>query len=611
MQEEINKKLDEMAAAGFFDKFFLPSVINVLWFDGVKNDGTPCQAPLQAAIDTAEAGNIVVFPRGTYSFDSLKLKSNVRYDFNGSTLEFTAAVGLHAEGELLGTQTMPNGYAAGSTTLTFGTSAYVTPGCLLHVVNKSELAVSSRPDYYKGFTCLVESVNNTSAVVSAGVPYAIGSVGIQCEVYAPAENIIVENVGGLVCTGSITSRTFGMQFQQCKNVIVRACSGTVTLGAYANLWQCCQCEVSGMRVSMQMGSATTSYMVEIQECTNTRVENCIASSQWSCLSTTGETTVIGTSIFQCDFTALGETHSCGDHDNTLDTVLDTCKLDGMKISCNARAVNCDVYPFNNNLLIQIAPCDTYDYSDCILENCRFHGTATNSIPFSYIAVTTVSTTEVAEFYMNSVTLKNCQCLGFPRMYVGAQTVTHLRNLNIDSCKGIYYYGANDTFQTYPVEHLRIENWEMPDNAPIFLNLIKVNTATLRNIVLKPVITYGIRVNPGVSAVIDGVSYESGDYSVTGKRCTIENLGNLTLANVDMSNLEAAQTTPLMINLNFANSNTVLNSCKCTLTQPAIASCVLNGEYVDLTGTRNQYAMFNDDIYKGTFNGTDFTWAKVI
>lgn len=350
VQEEINNKLDQMAASGqlqdMLEKLFMNtySVVNVIKYGADRTGATDSTPAVQEAIAAASPGQTVYFPNGSYKLGQVNLRSGLVYDFDGSSLLFTSDYGLVAEGKPVGAccaaYALTKSIAAGDAQLACTYQGSIPVGTLAVIENPSQQFQHDRAHYKTGYVCLIGKNNQ----MIPSCPIDISMEGCTVSLYDPAE-VSIRNIGEFEFADESVYYQHG--------IVLRYCSASHVDNAYSEMpnyegilmESSYGCQVSRYRYEDKRAHTTQQpeahYPVSTKNSTFCGIEDCTIYSMWHAFSTGGD--YLNYRCYAKNSTLFASSQfGFLDHNVAIGSLLENCILSGATIAAGGTIRDCIV-----------------------------------------------------------------------------------------------------------------------------------------------------------------------------------------------------------------------------------------------------------------------------
>lgn len=348
VQEEINNKLDQMAASGIFDKILeklfsnTQTVVNVVHYGADKTGATDSTEAVNAAIAASEKGQTVYFPTGKYKLGQIELKGGREYDFDGSSLLFTSDYGLVAEGKHVGACVcaLTKSIAAGDAQLACTYPGSIPVGTLAVIENPSQQFQHDRAHYKAGYTCIIGK--NNQMVPSC--PIDIDMQGASVMLYEPAK-VTIRNISDFEFEDESVYYQHGIVMQNTSDCVVDNVYTEMQNYEGILMENCYGCAVK--RFSYNDTKQHTAqqpeahYPVSTKNSTFCGIEDCTIYSMWHAFSTGGD--YLNYRCYAKNSTLFASSQfGFLDHNVAIGSLLENCILSGATIAAGGTIRDCIV-----------------------------------------------------------------------------------------------------------------------------------------------------------------------------------------------------------------------------------------------------------------------------
>lgn len=432
IQQEVNKKLDQMAASGqlqdMLEKLFMNtySVVNVIKYGADRTGATDSTPAVQKAIAAASPGQTVYFPNGSYKLGQVNLRSGLVYDFDGSSLLFTSDYGLVAEGKPVdaccAAYALTKSIAAGDAQLACTYQGSIPVGTLAVIENPSQQFQHDRAHYKTGYVCLIGKNNQ----MIPSCPIDISMEGCTVTLYDPAE-VSIRNIGEFEFADESEYYQHG--------IVLRYCSASHVDNAYSEMpnyegilmESSYGCQVSRYRYEDKRAHTAQQpeahYAVSTKNSTMCGIRDCQIYSMWHAFSTGGDYLNYRTYAKDCTLFASSQ-FGFLDHNVAIGSLLENCTTSGAVIAAGATMRDCLVSvtgrhgtfsPTNGAVFLYGGALNDQTYT---LENVVFDypETMTNS-NFGIAGSFDVTDGDATACTFGNVVVRGCRTLqGFPVLY---------------------------------------------------------------------------------------------------------------------------------------------------------------------------------------------------
>lgn len=348
VQEEINNKLDQMAASGIFDKILeklfsnTQIVVNVVHYGADKTGVTDSTEAVNAAIAASEKGQTVYFPTGKYKLGQIELKGGREYDFDGSSLSFSDVYGLTVNGTQIGCApyALTANLAIGSQVLTTTYNGNIPVGTVAVITNPSQQFQHDRQHYKTGYTCIIGK--NNQMVPSC--PINIDMQGASVMLYEPAK-VTIRNISDFEFEDESVYYQHGIVMQNTSDCVVDNVYTEMQNYEGILMENCYGCAVK--RFSYNDAKQHTAqqpeahYPVSTKNSTFCGIDDCTIYSMWHAFSTGGD--YLNYRCYAKNSTLFASSQfGFLDHNVAIGSLLENCILSGATIAAGGTIRDCIV-----------------------------------------------------------------------------------------------------------------------------------------------------------------------------------------------------------------------------------------------------------------------------
>ena len=307
----------------------------------------------------------------------------------------------------------------------------------------------NRQYYYLGGTLLISDKDDDYIYTSDALPWDIENTNnVSVKIYS-APTVIIENLHFESDLDSNGSYRYCVNFERCKNSIIRNCSVTeMDNGVY--IGESINTLIDSVTVAMTPGigeSLKDHYGIAVYGSSNTHITRVMSECANSCIDLSGNIPNINTYISHCNLFGSNRVDGLGMHENAYNTVVTDCVLGGVvgygpMIIQRCRFVQ-RRRQSDSNIAISyrgshIAKYATLTISDCILEGDNLQIALPSPVPQSPI--------QSYDHVIGDVRIENC--VGGELVYVPntsstilSNTINRLTLINWKNCYEIYHTTA--------------------------------------------------------------------------------------------------------------------------------------------------------------------------